>query len=81
MDRTSASELPHIDASLDPVRAAIRMVADGDARRVTIHVPGLGQILPAARQLARAAGVSVELIGTSATGRDLVVLPLGPYGA
>ena len=32
-------EPPHIDSALDPIRAAIRMVADGSAKRVTVYTP------------------------------------------
>lgn len=74
MDRT-ATEPPRIDASLDPIRAAICVVADGSARRVTVHTRAAGQVMPAARQLARAAGVTVELVGSTDDGLDVVVLP------
>ncbi|MEA2652488.1 MAG: hypothetical protein QOI85_2209, partial [Chloroflexota bacterium] len=52
-------EPPHIDSSLDPIRAAIRMVADGSAKRVTVYTPETSRLLPAARLLARAAGVAI----------------------
>jgi hypothetical protein len=55
-------EPPVIDATLDPVRAAISLVADGIARRVTVNHPDAATLMPAARQLARAAGVRVELV-------------------
>jgi len=74
MDHT-ATEPPHIDASLDPIRAAIRVVADGAARCVTVHMRSAGRVMPAARQLARAAGVTVELVGSTDVGLDVVVLP------
>jgi len=62
MDRSTAAEPPSIDASLDPIRAAISLVADGLASSVTVQVPEPSRVMPAARQLARAAGVSVELV-------------------
>ena len=69
--------LPHvlsrIDASLDPIRAANRLVADGAARRVTVHAPDPEGVLPAARQLARSAGVSVEVVGDADTETDFVL--------
>jgi hypothetical protein len=76
MDIEEADGLPHIDSSLDPIRAAIRLVADGDARRVTVHTPASQMLMPAARQLAKAAGVRVELIGSSEAGDDLAVVPV-----
>ena len=62
MDRFSSEEPPRIDAPLDPIRAAISLVADGLASSVTVQVPEPSRVMPAARQLGRAAGVSVELI-------------------
>ena len=56
-------DLPRIDSSLDPIRAAISIVADGVASSVTVQVPAASDVMPAARQLARAAGVTVELVG------------------
>ena len=66
-------EPPHIDSSLDPIRAAIQMVADGTAERVTVYSPGTPRLLPAARMLARAAGVAIESVDE--TDADLVVVP------
>ena len=68
-------EPPHIDSSLDPIRAAIQMVADGSAKRVTIYTPETARLLPAARLLARAAGVAIESVDETHTDHDLVVLP------
>jgi hypothetical protein len=62
MDPSSGEEPPRIDATLDPIRAAISLVADGLASLVTVQVPEASQVMPAVRQLARAAGVSVELV-------------------
>jgi hypothetical protein len=61
-----ADEPPKIGASLDPIRAAISLVADGVAQRVTVSLPSAATVMPAARQLARAAGVQVELVGAVA---------------
>ena len=61
-------EPPRIGSSLDPIRAAISLVADGVARRVTVNLPSAATVMPAARQLARAAGVEVELVGEVAAG-------------
>jgi len=61
-------EPPRIGASIDPIRAAISLVADGIARRVTVNLPSAESVMPAARQLARAAGVEVELVGDVASG-------------
>ncbi|MEP7082563.1 MAG: hypothetical protein ABI841_06255 [Chloroflexota bacterium] len=81
MDRSATANVPHVDASLDPIRAAISLVADGHVRRVTIHTPAAVQVMPAARQLARAAGVKVELVGADEVSTDVVVLPLAQQGA
>jgi len=71
-------EPPHIDSSLDPVRAAIRMVADGSAKRITVYSPDTARLLPAARMLARAAGVAVEAAGVTESERDLMVVHAAP---
>jgi hypothetical protein len=60
MEPTSADELAHIGEALASVRAAIDVVEGGAAERVIVHVRGGRQILPAARALARTAGVVVE---------------------
>ena len=75
MKRVDGSETPHIDSSLDPIRAAIQMVADGSAVRVTVYTPAPARLLPAARALARAAGVAVESADETASGSDVVVEP------
>lgn len=51
------------------------MVADGVARRVTVQTAAATAVMPAARQLARAAGVSAELVEADAQS-NLVVLSL-----
>lgn len=73
MKQPAGDGIPHVDASLDSVRAAIRLVADGVARRVTVQTPAAAAVMPAARQLARAAGVSAELVKSDAQS-NLVVL-------
>jgi len=74
-------EPPHIDSALDPIRAAIRMVADGTAKRVTVYTPETPRLLPAARMLARAAGVAIESAGETDTDPDLAVIPDHPRTA
>lgn len=68
-------EPPHIDSSLDPIRAAIQMVADGSAKRITVYTPETARLLPAARMLARAAGVAIESVAEIDADRELVVIP------
>ena len=81
MGPPGAASLPLVDASLDPIRAAISLVADGDALRVTVHMPAAARVMPAARQLARAAGVTVELVGGENAASDLIILPFAQRGA
>ncbi|MEO6294263.1 MAG: hypothetical protein ABIP01_06275 [Candidatus Limnocylindria bacterium] len=40
-----------------------------------MQTPAAGRVMPAARQLARAAGVTVELVGSTDGGLGVVVLP------
>ena len=76
MEPDRGEELPRIDDAINPVRAAIEMVASGSAKRVTLHSLVGTQLLPAARLLARAAGVTVEPIwSTAGAGCDLIVTP------
>ena len=75
------SEPPRIDASLDPIRAAIRMVAEGTARRVTVHAPEPRLVLPAARPRARTAGVTVEVVGDLEQETDFVLERAGGRNA
>ena len=65
MRHTRVHEPPRIDSSLDPIRAAIQMVADGSARRVTVCSAASDRLVPAARILARAAGVVLEAVNDS----------------
>jgi hypothetical protein len=81
MAPTNGDEPPRIDSSLDPIRAAIRMVADGSAERVTVYTPAPDEVLPAARSLARAAGVVIESSVESEEGTDVVVAPATPRSA
>ena len=81
MTIADGGETPSIDSSLDPIRAAIEMVADGSAWRVTVYPPAPARLRPAARALARAAGVAIEpTYGTDAE-HDLVVVPATPHTA
>jgi hypothetical protein len=67
---------PEIGAALDPVRAAIEVVARGDATRVTVRIQHPERLMPAARQLARRAGVEVELVLPADVHPELRVLPM-----
>jgi hypothetical protein len=70
------TDLPRIDEELNPVRAAISMVSAGLAKRVVIYAVGGEQILPAARLLARSAGVTLTPSWTAnVPGCDLVITP------
>ena len=73
MESEPDDEPPRIDPSLNPIRAAIRMVAEGTARRVTVHAPEPRLVLPAARLLARTAGVIVEVVGDRDDETDFVL--------
>ena len=53
-------EPPSIGEALLSVRAAIDLVASGAARRVTVAAVGCEHVLPAARALSRAAGLTLE---------------------
>ena len=53
-------EPPSIGQALVSVRAAIDVVASGAARRVTVAAVGCEHVLPAARALSRAAGLTLE---------------------
>jgi hypothetical protein len=69
-----AAEFPHIGEALVSIRAAVDVVREGAATRVTVHAEAGEQILPAARALARAAGVAIEPIWrTDGTGCDIVI--------
>ena len=73
MPDADGEEPPRIDRSLDPIRAGIQMVADGSAERVTVYAPGTARLVPAARMLARAAGVVIESADATDAEADVVV--------
>ncbi len=82
MTHGGGDEPPHIDSSLDPIRAAIEVVAEGSATRVTVYTPEPDRVVAAARILARAAGVAVESVDERhAVDSDLVVIPAPPRSA
>ncbi|MGZ8476322.1 MAG: hypothetical protein ACXWWQ_08930 [Candidatus Limnocylindria bacterium] len=81
MDTSGPANVPQLGAPLDPIRAAISLVADGHARRVTVHTPAARQLMPAARQLARASGVTAQLVVPADSASDLVVLRLAQESA
>jgi hypothetical protein len=62
MDGSRRAEPPQIGTALDSLRAAIEVVADGSANRITVQRPDAHRLLPAALQLAKSAGVRVDLI-------------------
>jgi hypothetical protein len=80
VDRSNHAEPPQIGAALDSLRAAIDVVAGGDATRVTVHVPEAKRIFPAALQLAKRAGVRVELVDPADVDAELTVLPIAASG-
>lgn len=75
MEPNHSEDLPRIDEAINPIRAAIELVASGSAARVTVS--GIrAPVIPAARLLARVAGVTLELISWSGGPVcDLVVTP------
>jgi hypothetical protein len=81
MTGLDGSETPSIDSSLDPIRAAIEMVAAGSACRVTVYTPAPARLLPAARALARAAGVAIESADGTDAEPELVVVRAAPRSA
>ena len=69
-----AAELPHIGEALVSIRAAIDVVREGVATRVTVHAEAGEQVLPAARALARASGLAIEPIWwPDRSGCDIVI--------
>ena len=74
MAQQQTAELPHIGEALASIRAAIDIVREGAATRVTVYAQAGDQILPAARALARTAGVAIEPISWSdGSGCDMVI--------
>jgi len=80
VDRFHCPEPPQIGAPLDSLRAAIDVVAAGQATRVTVQVPRARSLLPAAMRLARHAGVRVELVEPGDADSELTVLPIAASG-
>ena len=80
MDRSQQTEPPQIGGALSSLRAAIDVVAHGDATRVTVHVPEARRLLPAASRLARRAGVQIELLESADPESELTVLPIAAAG-
>jgi hypothetical protein len=80
VDPSRTSEPPQIGASLVNVRAAIDVVARGEATRVTVHVGDPRRLIPAATQLARRAGVRVELVEPMVPESELTILPVAASG-
>lgn len=80
MDRLHRTEPTQIGAPLDSLRAAIDVVAAGQATRVTVQVPRARSLLPAARQLARRAAVRVEVVEPGDADSELTVLPIAASG-
>jgi hypothetical protein len=80
VDRSHETEPPQIGGQLSSLRAAIDVVAHGDATRVTVHVPEARRLLPAASRLARRAGVQVELVEPEDHASEMSVLPIAAAG-
>ena len=80
MDGAHHAEPPQIGGRLDTLRAAIDVVADGGATRVTVHVPEVRRLLPAATQLAKRAGVRVELVELADPDSEVTILPIAASG-
>ena len=64
---------PVADDSLNGVLAAIAMVADHAANRITVHVPDGAAMIGAVHLLARARGVEVRPVGSGRGAWDLVL--------
>lgn len=60
MRNRDTDELPDTANSVDPIQAAIQIVAEGSATSVTMLAPRSARRLLAARVIAGAAGVRVE---------------------
>jgi hypothetical protein len=80
VDGSNHAEPPQIGAALDSLRAAIDVVADGGATRVTVQMPEARRLLPAALQLAKRAGVRVELVEPHDVDAELTFLPVAAVG-
>ena len=77
MAQLRSEALPRIDPALNPVRAAISMITGGWATRIVISAVDAEEMLPAARLLARAAGVDLEPIWAPDAPRCDLVLTAG----
>lgn len=75
MTHPNGEDPPQIDGALDPIRAAIQMVADGSAQRVTVYSLASARLMPAARVLARESGVVVEGSDDTDIGAELAIEP------
>jgi hypothetical protein len=69
---TSTPLAPGTDDALNGMLAAIAMVADHAAQRVTVHVPDGAAVIGAVHLLARARGVEVRPVGSGRGAWDLV---------
>lgn len=81
MDTSGHVEPAQIGSALDSLRAAIDVVANGGATRVTVQVPEARRLLPAALQLAKRAGVQVELVEPADLDAELTFLPVAVAAA
>ena len=70
---TSRHPIPVADDTLNGVLAAISMVADHAARRITVHVPDGAVMIGTVHLLARARGVAVRPVGSGRGAWDLVL--------
>lgn len=68
-----AAEPTSIGDALISVRAAIDLVEGGAARRVTVAVLDGESVLPAARALARSAGLTLVASGRGGSGYELAI--------
>jgi hypothetical protein len=68
-----AAEPTSIGDALVSVRAAIDLVESGAARRVTVALLGGESILPAARALSRAAGLTLVASWRGGSGYELAI--------
>ena len=80
MDGSDHAEPPQIGTALDSLRAAIDIVAGGNATRVTVHVPEAKRLLPATLRLAKRAGVRVEVVEPADIEAELTFLPIASSG-
>ena len=80
MVQLQEAKVLQIGDALLSIRAAIDLVGSGAATRVTVHAAAAEQLLPAARALARAAGVWVEPPSSpDGAGSDIVLRAAGDH--